>query len=54
MDPKLDETFVEKISKIDSNEILGTAKKYLLNPLLSISGKAKYCNQIKKIWQDRF
>ena len=54
MDPKLDEKFIEKISKIDSKEILETAKKYFLNPLLSISGKKSYCNQIKKIWQDRF
>ena len=54
MDPKLDEKFIEKISKIDSKEILETAKKYLLNPSLSISGKENYCNQIKKIWQDRF
>ena len=36
------------------SEILDTAKKYLVNPLLSISGKKSYCNQIKKIWQDRF
>ena len=54
MDPKLDEKFIEKISKIDSKEILETAKKYLLNPSLSISGKEYYCDQIKKIWQDRF
>ena len=54
MDPKLDEKFIEKISKIDSKEILETAKKYLLNPSLSVSGKEYYCNQIKKIWQDRF
>ena len=54
MDPKLDEKYIEKISKIDSKEILETAKKYLLNPSLSISGKESYCNQIKKIWQDRF
>jgi len=54
MDPKLDEKFIEKISKINSKEILETAKKYLLNPSLSISGKEHYCNQIKKIWQDRF
>jgi len=53
LDPKLDEKFIEKISKIDSNQILDTAKKYLLNPSLSISGKESYCNQIKKIWQDR-
>ena len=54
MDPKLDEKFIEKISKIDSKEILETAKKYLLNPSLSVSGKEYYCDQIKKIWQDRF
>ena len=54
MDPKLDEKFIEKFSKIDSMEILETAKRYLLNPSLSISGKEYYCDQIKKIWQDRF
>ena len=54
MDPKLDENFIEKISKINSKEILDTAKKYLLNPSLSISGKESYCNKIKKIWQNRF
>ena len=54
MDPKLDEKFIEKISKIDSKEILETAKKYLLNPSLIISGKESYCNQLKRIWQNRF
>ena len=54
MDPKLDENFIEKISKINSKEILDTAKKYLLNPSLSISGKESYCNKIKKIWQNGF
>ena len=54
MDPKLDEKFIEKISKIDSKEILETAKKYLLNPSLSISGRESYCNQLKRIWQNRF
>ena len=54
MDPKLDEKFIEKISKIDSEEILETAKKYLLNPSLIISGKESYCNQLKRIWQNRF
>ena len=54
MDPKLDEKFIEKISKIDSKEILETAKKYLLNPSLSVSGKESYCNQLKRIWQNRF
>ena len=54
MDPKLDEKFIEKISKIDSKKILETAKKYLVNPSLSISGKESYCNQLKKIWQNRF
>jgi len=54
MDPKLDEKFIEKISKIDSKEILETAKKYLLNPSLIISGKESYCNQLKRIWQSRF
>ena len=54
MDPKLDEKFIEKISKIDSKEILETSKKYLLNPSLIISGKESYCNQIKRIWQNRF
>ena len=53
MDPKLDEKFIEKISKIDSKEILETAKKYLLNPSLIISGKESYCNQLKRIWQNR-
>ena len=41
-------------AKIDSKDILNTAKKYLLNPSLSVSGKEYYCDQIKKIWQDRF
>ena len=54
MDPKLDEKFIEKISKIDSKEILETAKKYLLNPSVIISGKESYCNQLKRIWQNRF
>ena len=54
MDPKLDEKFIEKISKIDSKEILDTAKKYLLKPSLSICGKKCYCNQIKKIWHDTY
>ena len=54
MDPKLDEKFIKKISKIDSKEILETAKKYLLNPSLIISGKESYCNQLKRIWQNRF
>ena len=54
MDPKLDESFVKRISKIGSKEILETAQKYLLKPSLSICGKENYCNQIKKIWQDRY
>ena len=54
IDPKLDEKFMEKISQIDSKEILETAKKYLQNPSLSISGKEYYCDQIKKIWQNRY
>jgi len=54
MDPKLDEKFNKRISKIDSKEVLETAQKYLLNPSLSICGKEVYCNQIKKIWQDRY
>ncbi len=54
MDPKLDEKLIKKISKIDSKEILETAQKYLINPSLSISGKENYCNQIKKIWQERY
>ncbi len=54
MDPNLDEKLIEKISKINSSEILETVRKYLINPSLSISGKEKYCNQIKNIWQDRF
>ena len=54
MDPKLDEKLVKRISKIDSKEILETAQKYLLKPSLSICGKEIYCNQIKKIWHDRY
>jgi len=53
MDPKLDEKFIKRISKIDSKEILETTQKYLLKPSLSICGKESYCNQIKKIWHDR-
>ena len=54
MDPKLDEKLIKKISKVHSREVLKTAQKYLLYPSLSISGKENYCNQIKKIWQERF
>ena len=54
MDPMLYEKLNNKISKINSNEILETAQKYLLKPTLSICGKECYCNQIKKIWQDRY
>tara|TARA_B100000963_G_scaffold307089_1_gene282006 strand:- start:370 stop:870 length:501 start_codon:yes stop_codon:yes gene_type:complete len=54
MDPKLDIKFIKRISKIDSKEILETAQKYLLKPSLSICGKEGYCNQIKKIWHDRY
>ena len=54
MDPKLDEKLTKKISKIESREILETAQKYLLKPSLSICGKESYCNQIKKIWHDRY
>ena len=54
MDPKLDEKLIKRISKIDSKEILETAQKYLLKPSLSICGKESYCNQIKKIWHDRY
>ena len=54
MDPKLDEKLIKRISKIDSKEILETAQKYLLKPSLSICGKEIYCNQIKKIWHDRY
>ena len=54
MDPKLDDKFIKRISKIDSKEILETAQKYLLKPSLSICGKENYCNQIKKIWLERY
>ena len=54
MDPKLDEKIIKRISKIDSKEILETAQKYLLKPSLSICGKESYCNEIKKIWEDRY
>ena len=54
MDPKTDEKFIKRISKIDSKGILETAQKYLLKPSLSICGKESYCNQIKKIWLDRY
>ena len=53
MDPKTDDQFISKISKIEAKEILETAQKYLLNPILSISGREIHCNQIKKIWQER-
>ena len=53
MDPEFDKKLMEIIAKKTSNEILETAKKYLLNPFLSISGKEKYCNQILKVWQDK-
>tara|TARA_Y100001978_G_C23687229_1_gene432639 strand:+ start:1079 stop:2296 length:1218 start_codon:yes stop_codon:yes gene_type:complete len=52
--PYLDEKFLEKISKVESNEILKTAQKYLKKPSLSICGKEIYCNQIEKIWQNNF
>jgi len=54
MDPKLDEKLIKRISKINSKEILETAQKYLLKLSLSICGKERYCNQIKKIWHDKY
>ena len=54
MDHKIDEKFTTRISKIDAKDILETAQKYLLDPALSISGKESDCNQLIKIWQDRF
>ena len=54
MDPKLDEKLIKNISKIDSKEILETAQRYLLKPSLSICGKESSCNQIKKIWYERY
>ena len=54
MGHKIDERFTRRISKIDSREILETAQKYLLDPFLSISGQESQCNQIKKIWEDRY
>jgi len=54
MDPKHDEKLVEKISEITAKQVLDTAKKYLTNPSLSISGKYEYCNQIKKIWDNKY
>ncbi len=54
VDPKSNESFVEKISKIKSDEILETAKKYLVKPFLSISGKKEECNLLKSIWQNKY
>tara|TARA_B100000212_G_scaffold338878_1_gene316213 strand:+ start:952 stop:2169 length:1218 start_codon:yes stop_codon:yes gene_type:complete len=54
MDPKLDEKFLKRITKVDAKEILETAQKYLINPSLSVSGKKNYCNQIEKIWQNSY
>ncbi len=54
MDHKLYEKYINRISNINSKEILETAQKYLINPYLSVSGEESYCNKIKNIWQDRF
>ena len=53
-DPKMDEKLIEMISKIESQEVLETAQKYLINPSLSIIGKEIDCIRIKNIWQNKF
>ncbi len=54
MDPFYDQTSLNLIDNINAEELLKVTRKYLSNPLLSISGGKDMCGKLRAIWQKKF
>ena len=54
MDPFYDEKVKEYLKEVTSEQVLTVSKKYLSFPCISILGSKKVCNNLKKIWKNKF
>ena len=54
MDPFYDEKVKDYLKEVTSEQVLTVSKKYLSFPCISILGSKKVCNNLKKIWKNKF
>ena len=52
INPMYDELLMNRINSINPEDVVEVSKKYLTSPFISVIGKEKTCNEIKKIWKE--